>query len=94
MRPIPPLANPNAERVRDRPWFETTFSKLHVFGMQDYDKVIYLDADLLITQNIDLLFDVDVSSDPDIPFAVTLLFPVLHEREAQSSSRAPLACSL
>ena len=38
---IPPLTNHNRERLRDRPWFETTFSKLHIFNMTDYDKVPY-----------------------------------------------------
>ena len=31
---IEPIRNPNMERIRDRPWFNTTFSKLHVFALE------------------------------------------------------------
>mmetsp|Transcript_1858 Transcript_1858/g.5613 ORF Transcript_1858/g.5613 Transcript_1858/m.5613 type:complete len:307 (-) Transcript_1858:23-943(-) len=52
----------------DRPYFNTTFNKLHVFGLFDeYDKVVFLDADVLVLKNIDELFDVDIST--GYPFA-------------------------
>mmetsp|Transcript_12300 Transcript_12300/g.28410 ORF Transcript_12300/g.28410 Transcript_12300/m.28410 type:complete len:318 (-) Transcript_12300:51-1004(-) len=52
----------------DRPYFNTTFNKLHVFGLYDnYDKVVFLDADLLILKNIDELFELDLST--GYPFA-------------------------
>jgi hypothetical protein len=28
------VTNPNMARIRDRPWFNTTFTKLHVFGLE------------------------------------------------------------
>lgn len=34
-----------------------TYSKLNIFGLTQFDKVVYLDADMLILQNIDDLFD-------------------------------------
>lgn len=36
-------------------WF-ATYSKLYVFGLAEYDKVVYLDADMLLLENIDHLF--------------------------------------
>jgi len=37
-------------------WF-STYSKLNVFDQTQYDKVVYLDADMLILRNIDELFE-------------------------------------
>jgi glycogenin glucosyltransferase len=34
-----------------------TYSKLNVFGLTQFDKLVYLDSDMLILQNIDELFD-------------------------------------
>jgi len=40
---------------RSHRWFQT-YSKLNVFNQTQYDKAIYLDADMLILRNIDKLF--------------------------------------
>jgi len=37
-------------------WFPT-YSKLHIFNQTEYDKLVFLDADMLILRNIDELFD-------------------------------------
>jgi glycogenin len=34
-----------------------TYSKLNIFGLTQFDKIVYLDSDMLILQNIDDLFD-------------------------------------
>jgi alpha-N-acetylglucosamine transferase len=34
-----------------------TYSKLNIFGLTQFDKIVYLDADMLILKNIDDLFD-------------------------------------
>jgi glycogenin len=34
-----------------------TYSKLNLFGLEQFDKIVYLDADMLILQNIDDLFE-------------------------------------
>ena len=36
-------------------WFPT-YSKLHVFNQTQYNKIVYLDVDMLILRNIDELF--------------------------------------
>eukprot|EP00802_Teleaulax_amphioxeia_P016235 Tamp_16349.p1 GENE.Tamp_16349~~Tamp_16349.p1 ORF type:complete len:378 (-),score=87.61 Tamp_16349:336-1439(-) len=72
------VENRNKRKLQDRPWFNTTFSKLHVFGLHEYDKIVYLDADLLLLANIDELFNklprpapgsADVQHMHDAPFA-------------------------
>lgn len=37
-------------------WFKA-FSKFHVFGLEEFDKIVYLDSDLLILKNLDHLFE-------------------------------------
>jgi len=34
-----------------------TFTKLNVFNMTDYDKIVYIDADCVVLKNIDEMFD-------------------------------------
>ena len=34
-----------------------TFDKLHLFGLTQYTKLVYIDSDMLVTANIDELFD-------------------------------------
>ena len=59
--PVPPLPNPNVARVKDRPWFATTYSKLHVFGLTQFDVVVFIDADTLPLANLDPLFRMNAS---------------------------------
>ena len=42
---------------RDSSRFRYVFTKLHVFNLTDYEKVLMLDTDTLVLQNIDDLFD-------------------------------------
>ncbi|HEX8348407.1 MAG TPA: glycosyltransferase, partial [Hymenobacter sp.] len=47
------------ERVPDQKqhhWTHT-FDKLHLFGLTQFDKLVYLDSDMMILANIDELFD-------------------------------------
>jgi lipopolysaccharide biosynthesis glycosyltransferase len=48
------VANPS-DIDRAHRWFPT-YSKLHVFGLDEYDKIVYLDADTLVLESIDDLF--------------------------------------
>ena len=40
----------------EQPYFKNTFDKLSVFKLTEYEKIVYLDLDLLILENIDNLF--------------------------------------
>ena len=48
------LINPTNVDKKHR-WF-STYSKIFAFGQTEYDKVVYLDVDMLILRNIDELF--------------------------------------
>ena len=49
--------------------WNNTFDKLNVFNLTEYDKLIYLDTDMLILKNIDNLFEINrFTMVPDIPF--------------------------
>lgn len=39
-----------------QPYFKNTFDKLSIFQLTEYEKIVYLDLDLLITENVDDLF--------------------------------------
>ncbi|KAI3721673.1 hypothetical protein L2E82_32690 [Cichorium intybus] len=51
--PISLLENPNQVRPTR---FWGVYTKLKIFNMTDYDKVVYLDADTIVVKNIDVLF--------------------------------------
>ena len=40
-------------------WWKNTFDKLNIFSLIEYDKLVYLDSDLYIRDNIDHLFQID-----------------------------------
>jgi inositol 3-alpha-galactosyltransferase len=46
-----------AEKVVRRPYYLTQYTKLRIWEFDDYDKLMYLDADTLVLQNRDHLFD-------------------------------------
>ena len=50
-----------------RPELGVTFSKLHAWRLTQYSKCVFLDADTLVLQNVDELFDrEEISAAPDI----------------------------
>uniref|UniRef100_A0A1D1XVH3 Hexosyltransferase n=2 Tax=Anthurium amnicola TaxID=1678845 RepID=A0A1D1XVH3_9ARAE len=53
IRTIQRIRNPKAERDAYNEW---NYSKFRLWQLTDYDKVIFIDADLLILRNIDFLF--------------------------------------
>ncbi|GFY96517.1 plant glycogenin-like starch initiation protein 2 [Actinidia rufa] len=48
------IRNPKAERDAYNEW---DYSKVRLWQLTDYDKIIFIDADLLILRNIDFLFE-------------------------------------
>lgn len=68
--------NSNSERYGNygynKGYLKNTFDKLNVFSLVEYEKLVYLDSDLLILENIDNLFDYPHLSCPrDLPFDMT-----------------------
>jgi len=61
LKEVPNIPNPYKEtQLKRRTYkarFEFTFNKLYVWNLIDYERVIYLDADNLVVQNIDILFN-------------------------------------
>ncbi|KAJ8618865.1 hypothetical protein MRB53_015051 [Persea americana] len=53
IRTIERIRNPKAERDAYNEW---NYSKFRLWQLTDYDKIIFIDADLLILRNIDFLF--------------------------------------
>ncbi|XP_058097303.1 putative UDP-glucuronate:xylan alpha-glucuronosyltransferase 3 isoform X2 [Magnolia sinica] len=53
IRTIQRIRNPKAERDAYNEW---NYSKFRLWQLTDYDKIIFIDADLLILRNIDFLF--------------------------------------
>lgn len=50
-----------------RPDLGVTFTKLHAWKLTEYNKCVFLDADTLVLQNVDDLFDrPELSAAPDI----------------------------
>ncbi|CAA2965778.1 UDP-glucuronate:xylan alpha-glucuronosyltransferase 3 [Olea europaea subsp. europaea] len=54
IRVIQRIRNPKAERDAYNEW---NYSKFRLWQLTDYDKIIFIDADLLILRNIDFLFE-------------------------------------
>ena len=46
-------------KVQHTSIWNNTFDKFNIFLLEEYEKVVYLDADLLILENLDFLFDYD-----------------------------------
>jgi len=55
VRVVAPLANPQHDTV-ERTWFRSTYTKLHIWNLTEFDTIVYLDSDLLVLKNIDDLF--------------------------------------
>lgn len=54
----------------ENPYWIYTFDKINIFSLVEYEKIVYLDSDLLILNNIDELFDYNsLSMCKDAPFS-------------------------
>ena len=53
---VPAIPNPNAA-VHVEGWVNAGYTKLHVFNLTAFRKVVYIDADTLVVENVDSLFD-------------------------------------
>lgn len=56
LRDVEPIGNPTQDTLLF-PRFANVFTKLRAWGLTDYDRVVLLDADTLVLQNVDDLFE-------------------------------------
>lgn len=56
IREIQPIANPSTDDARLFERYKHSFTKLRVFELTGVDKVVFLDADTVVLQNVDDLF--------------------------------------
>ena len=67
---VEPIANPQTDNLNllGRLDLRQTFTKISLWRQVEYQKIVYLDADAVVLQNIDHLFDLDVpfAAAPDI----------------------------
>jgi glycogenin glucosyltransferase len=66
---VGPLDSDDTERLAllTRPELGITFTKIHVWRLTQYSKCVFLDADTLVFENVDELFDrEELSAAPDI----------------------------
>lgn len=52
---IDPIKNPILKNKNDRRYYN--YSKLNMWNMVEFEKIVYLDADMVVLHNIDELFD-------------------------------------
>ena len=57
IRPVANIHNPYEGLSNRGDYFAGIFSKLHIWNMTEYERVIYLDSDALVLSNIDHMFD-------------------------------------
>ena len=55
VRIVPAIANPNRRVKRRR--FRNVYTKLHVFGLSGFDRLVYLDADTIVLGDPEPLFE-------------------------------------
>lgn len=57
IRPIENIPSPYQGLSKRADYFSGIFSKVYVWNMTEYERVVYLDSDVLVLENIDHMFD-------------------------------------
>jgi alpha-N-acetylglucosamine transferase len=57
VRDVDPIENPIPRHRQFFPRFARTFTKLRAFALTEFDKLVLLDADTIVLQNVDDLFE-------------------------------------
>ncbi|MBA3546851.1 MAG: glycosyltransferase family 8 protein [Nannocystis sp.] len=55
--PVAPIVNPHRDCELLYPRFGLSFTKLRAFDLNEFDRLVFLDADTLVLRNIDSLFN-------------------------------------
>src|ERR1700722_3537530 len=70
LREIEPVQNPTPAAQQLFPRFDKVFTKLRAWELEAFDKVVLLDADMVVLQNLDDLFE-----RPELAAAPDFLLP-------------------
>eukprot|EP01031_Cornospumella_fuschlensis_P025615 gene25615-30935_t len=64
---VPNIGSPRQSHD-DAPWLNSQYTKLHIWNLIEFERVVYIDADCLVCANIDELFSLstDFAASPDI----------------------------
>ncbi|HET6256504.1 MAG TPA: glycosyltransferase [Puia sp.] len=57
LKMVDEIGNPNREVENDTRGVKFMYSKIRVFELFEYDKIVYLDADMVVCENVEDLFD-------------------------------------
>jgi alpha-N-acetylglucosamine transferase len=60
LRCVPDIGIPEltgAENVHVPGWVNSGYSKLHIFAMEEFEKIVYIDADAIVLDNVDEVCD-------------------------------------
>ena len=57
VRRIPPTTAIPKDMIEGNGHWGHTFDKVHLFGMHEFEKLVYVDSDMLVLANMDELFD-------------------------------------
>lgn len=57
LRHVDNIPNPYASASKRGSYFSGAYSKIHLWNMTDYERVVYLDSDILVMSNVDHMFD-------------------------------------
>ena len=57
IRPVEPIPNPHPDRELLFTRFGNVFTKLQAWSLVEFEKMVFLDADTIVIQNVDELFD-------------------------------------
>ncbi|DBA02998.1 TPA: hypothetical protein N0F65_003186, partial [Lagenidium giganteum] len=71
LRCVPDIGIPeltNCDDVHVPGWVNSGYSKLNIFAMDEFDKIVYIDADAIVLENVDELFERETSfaAAPDV----------------------------
>lgn len=57
-------AEKSKDGAKEKHWEGAELTKLHIWNLTDYDRVLYIDADCLVMAALDELFEVDLTEHP------------------------------
>jgi glycogenin len=66
VKKVEAIPNPS-EKVHISGWVNSGYTKLHIWNLIEYDKIVYIDADTCVLENIDHLFSrPNLTAAPDV----------------------------